>query len=162
MRALQSIDQMMQVMEAAVDVGINHIETSPPTDQQKFSSERCCSEAAVNPTQAADHKQIAARLCFAEGQRQLDRILERLGCQKLDNLAVHGINQQDHLDWALSGDGAALLDWAVSTGRVHQIGFSSHGSCDLIEQALQSEQFNSAACISTCWIHCDCHWPNGL
>ena len=143
MRALQSIDQMMQVMEAAVDVGINHIETSPAYGPAEIFIGEVLQRGCRQPNAGwVITSKLLPGLCLAEGQRQLDRILERLGCQKLDNLAVHGINRQDHLDWALSGDGAALLDWAVSTGRVHQIGFSSHGSCDLIEQALQSEQFN--------------------
>jgi hypothetical protein len=89
-------------------------------------------------------------LSFEEGQRRLDQILERLSCPQLDNLAVHGINREEHLDWALIGDGSRLLDWALSSGRVNQVGFSSHGSNPLIDRALRSQRF------SFCSLHL--HW----
>ena len=55
---------------------------------------------------------------------------------------MHGINRQEHLEWALSGEGAQLMEWALSSGRVTQLGFSSHGTNALIEQALRSQRFD--------------------
>ena len=151
MRALDSGSQMAEVLEAAAAAGINHLETAPAYGP----AERFLGEALrQNTRRASDHWVITSKLLpgltFEEGQRRLDQILERLGCQHLDNLAVHGINREEHLDWALMGDGSKLLDWALNSGRVTQVGFSSHGSNPLIDRALRSQRF------TFCSLHL--HW----
>ena len=151
MRALNSADQMAEVLDAAAAAGINHLETAPAYGP----AERFLGEALrQNNRTGSDHWIITSKLLpglgFEEGQRRLDQILERLGCPQLDNLAIHGINREEHLDWALLGDGARLLDWALRSGRVTQVGFSSHGSNPLIERALRSQRF------SFCSLHL--HW----
>ena len=60
---------------------------------------------------------------------------------QLTNLAVHGLNRPEHLEWALKGPGADLLTWAKDEGLVGQVGFSSHGTPELIEAALSSGSF---------------------
>ena len=81
-------------------------------------------------------------LSLQEGQEQLRALLQRLGLPRLHNLAVHGLNRPEHLNWALQGDGAELLAWALDQQLVGQVGFSSHGSNALIEQALASGRFS--------------------
>jgi hypothetical protein len=150
MRAVQSAEQMMQVLEAAADTGINHLETAPAYGPAEAFVGVALRHQCRSPEGGwVITSKLLPGLTLIEGQHQLDGMLSRLNCSRLDNLAVHGINRQDHLDWALSGDGAALLDWAVNSGRVQQVGFSSHGSA-------------SAACICICWIHSGCHWRCGL
>ena len=151
MRALNSAAQMAAVLEAAAMAGINHLETAPAYGP----AERFLGEALRQNSQtSSDHWVITSKLLpgltFEEGQRRLDQILERLGCRRLDNLAIHGINREDHLDWALLGDGSRLLEWALTSGRVTQVGFSSHGSNPLIDRALRSQRF------SFCSLHL--HW----
>jgi hypothetical protein len=142
---------MAEVLDAAAAAGINHLETAPAYGP----AERFLGEALrQNSRTGSDHWVITSKLLpglsFEEGQRRLDQILERLGCPQLDNLAIHGINREEHLDWALVGDGSRLLDWAVNSGRVSQVGFSSHGSNPLIDRALRSQRF------SFCSLHL--HW----
>ena len=151
MRALNSAAQMAEVLDAAAAAGINHLETAPAYGP----AERFLGEALRQNTRTgSDHWVITSKLLpglsFEEGQRRLDQILERLGCPQLDNLAIHGLNREEHLNWALLGDGAKLLDWAVSSGRVSQVGFSSHGNNPLIDRALRSQRF------SFCSLHL--HW----
>ena len=155
MRALDSAGQMATVLDAAASAGINHLETAPAYGP----AERFLGEALRrNTRRASDDWVITSKLLpgltLEEGQRRLDQILERLGCQHLDNLAIHGMNREEHLDWALEGDGSRLLDWALSSGRVTQVGFSSHGSYQLIDQALRSQRF------SFCSLHL--HWLDPL
>jgi predicted aldo/keto reductase-like oxidoreductase len=52
------------------------------------------------------------------------------------------LNRPEHLHWALEGDGAALLAWAQESGLAEAVGFTSHGSNALIEQALTSGRFS--------------------
>ena len=143
MRALGSVEQMASVLEAAAKIGIYDLETAPaygPAEQFLGEALKTCS---IHPPGGwVTTSKLLPGLSLAEGQHQLDAILQRLGIDALDNLAVHGINRQEHLDWALQGEGAQLLEWAVSSGRVMQLGFSSHGTNALIEQTLQSRIFS--------------------
>ena len=146
MRALTSVQQMTDVVEAAVAAGINHLETAPaygPAEDFLGQALAHVHNRGHDPdTGWVITSKILPGCSVDDGQRQLDGILRRLGISTLDNLAVHGINRPDHLDWALNGDGAALLDWALSTGRVGQVGFSSHGADALIETAISSGRFS--------------------
>ena len=143
MRAIGSVEQMASVLEAAAKIGINHIETAPaygPAEQ--FLGEALQHSSTIPEGGWVTTSKLLPGSSLVEGQHQLDAILHRLGLSTIDNLAVHGINRQEHLEWALSGDGAQLLEWAVSSGRVMQLGFSSHGTNALIEQALRSQRFD--------------------
>ncbi|BEV35916.1 aldo/keto reductase [Synechococcus sp. M16CYN] len=143
MRALSSVEHMARVLEAAVDIGINHLETAPaygPAEQ--FLGEALRSSSKIPQGNWVITSKLLPGLTFEEGQRQLNSILQRLGVKTLDNLAIHGINLPEHLDWVLQGDGAHLLDWALASGRVTQLGFSSHGSFALIKSALDCKRFS--------------------
>ena len=145
MRALTSSAQMTAVLNAALDAGINHLETAPADGP----AEQFLGEAIANLERSgrakANHWVITSKLLpglsLAEGQQQIKAILKRLNRDRIDNLAVHGLNRADHLEWALSGDGSGLLDWALSSGRVGQIGFSSHGNQPLIRDAIACGRF---------------------
>ena len=143
MRAICSVEQMASVLETAAKIGINHLETAPaygPAEQ--FLGEALQHSSALPEGGWVTTSKLLPGSSLVEGQHQLDAILHRLGLSTLDNLAVHGINRQEHLEWALSGDGAQLMEWALSSGRVTQLGFSSHGTNALIEQALRSQRFD--------------------
>lgn len=146
MRALASAQQMGAVLKAALDAGINHLETAPaygPAERFLGQALHHLQEQGAGPEGGwVITSKLLPGLSFRDGQRQLQAILDRLGLQQLDNLAVHGLNRQEHLDWALHGEGAALLDWALGSGRVQQIGFSSHGSQALIQAAIATERFD--------------------
>lgn len=145
MRATGSAAQMASVLQAAVAAGINHIETAPAYGPaESFLGLALTDLRQQQPELAADlviTSKLLPGLSLEEGQQQLRQILERLGLPQLHNLAVHGLNRSEHLEWALRGEGSALLAWAQAEGLVQQVGFSSHGSNDLIEEALASEQF---------------------
>ena len=145
MRALDGSPQMEAVLRAAVAAGVNHIETAAAYGPAEtflgqglaiLGSEGIAPEGGwlITSKIMPGHDQAAA-------QEQLRAMLERLGVARLDGLAVHGINRPEHLDWAIHGPGAELLAWALGEGLVSQVGFSSHGSTALIEQALATGRF---------------------
>jgi predicted aldo/keto reductase-like oxidoreductase len=160
MRATTSPQQMAAVLEAALAAGINHIETAPA-----YGPAEGYLGSALQALQRRDpqtHQQLVITskllpgLSLSEGQLQLRSILERLGLAQLHNLAVHGLNRPEHLSWVLEGPGADLLAWALGEGLVGQVGFSSHGSLQLIEQALASGRF------SFCSLHVHLFDPSRL
>ena len=142
MRALGSVEQMSEVLQAAVLAGINHLETAPAYGPAEDFLGQALQRADRQPDGGwVMTSKLLPGLSLREGKHQLLKILERLGCNKLDNLAIHGLNRPEHLDWALQGDGRDLLDWAQGEGHTVQVGFSSHGSQDLIATAISSGRF---------------------
>ncbi len=146
MRALDSPAQMEAVLRAALAVGINHLETAPaygPAERFLGQALRRLQHEGAAPSGGW---RITSKLLpgseLASAQRQLQAILERLGVPRLSHLAVHGLNRPEHLHWALEGDGAALLAWAQERGLAEAVGFTSHGSPELIEAALTSGRFS--------------------
>lgn len=146
MRATGSPSQMAAVLDAAIAAGINHVETAPAYGAAElYLGQALKTLAARDPgvhNQLVITSKVLPGLTLNDGQQQLRAILERLGLPQLHNLAVHGLNRPEHLHWALGGPGAELLAWALGEGLVGQVGFSSHGSNTLIEQALASGRFN--------------------
>jgi len=154
MRAIDSAAQMEAVLRAAVAAGLNHIETAAAYGPAETFLGQGLTRLHREGVVPAGGWLITSKLLpgpdLATAQEQLRAMLKRLGVPRLDGLAVHGINRSEHLDWALSGPGAALLAWATGEGLVGQIGFSSHGDTPLIERALASGRF------TFCSLHL--HW----
>ena len=145
MRALGSPSQMEAVLRAALAAGINHLETAPAYGPAETFLGQALAALQRDNLGPSDGWRITSKLLpgpdLATGQGQLRSILARLGVAQLTNLAVHGLNRPEHLEWALKGPGADLLAWAKDEGLVGQVGFSSHGTPELIEAALSSGSF---------------------
>ena len=146
MRALQAPDQMLSVLRAAHTAGVNHLETAPAYGPAESFLGDALAQLQSEGVQPEGHgwvitTKLLPGLTLDEGQAALKASLERLGIHRLDNLAIHGLNLDSHLDWALHGEGARLIDWALNSGTVGQVGFSSHGSNALIHQAIDSQRF---------------------
>ena len=150
MRALESSRVLERVVDAALETGINHIETAPAYGPaEAFLGEVLAGLAERDPIGRSELVLTSKLLPgsgegvgLAEGLAQLRSSLRRLGIPRLDNLAVHGLNTDAHLAWALQGAGAELIEAAVAEGLVGQVGFSSHGAYGLIETALASGRFS--------------------
>ncbi|MFM7267993.1 MAG: aldo/keto reductase [Cyanobium sp.] len=149
MRALDSQATLAEVLDAAIAVGINHIETAPAYGPaETFLGQALAAleqrDPALRQALVLTTKLLPGRaegVGRAEGLQQLRDSLARLGVERLDNLAVHGLNTPEHLAWVLQGAGGELLEAAQAEGLVRQVGFSSHGATDLIAAALESGRF---------------------
>jgi len=149
MRALESSRVLERVVDAALASGINHIETAPAYGPAEAFLGEVLARLAERDPIGRSELVLTSKLLpgsgegvgLAEGLEQLRSSLRRLGIPRLDNLAVHGLNTEAHLAWALEGAGAQLIEAALSEGLVGQVGFSSHGSYGLIESALASGRF---------------------
>ncbi|MCT0207047.1 aldo/keto reductase [Synechococcus sp. CS-1332] len=145
MRALDSPEAMDAVLVAALAAGINHIETAPGYGPAEAFLGRALQRLGERDPAGHAALVLTSKLLpgpdLEDGRSQLRACLKRLGIERLDNLAVHGLNQPEHLTWALSGPGAELLAWATGEGLVGQVGFSSHGDTALIAAALESGRF---------------------
>ena len=146
MRALSSPEQMLSVLRGALAAGINHLETAPAYGPaEDFLGQALAQLGEEQRTPSEGHWVITSKLLpgqsLSSGRQALEASLHRLGITRLDNLAIHGLNLESHLDWALTGEGARLIEWALASGKVGQVGFSSHGSNALIDRAIASDRF---------------------
>jgi predicted aldo/keto reductase-like oxidoreductase len=145
MRALASADQLQAVLEAALALGINHLETAPAYGPSQRFIGKALVKLRLNRSQLVVTSKLLPGLSLEQGRQLLCQSLDDLGLDRLDNLAVHGLNRPEHLQWALRGPGSELLSWALTEGLVGQVGFSSHGSNQLIAAALASGSFRFAS-----------------
>ncbi|WP_204138383.1 aldo/keto reductase [Halomicronema sp. CCY15110] len=143
MRSLSTADTFAATVSAAIDQGINHIETARGYGQSevllgqtlqrlgKATRDRLIITTKIPPT--ADAATMAAHI---------DESLQRLQVDAIDCLAVHGLNTPEHLAWVQAPDGCMIaLQAAQQAGKVRHIGFSTHGSLALIQQAIRTGLF---------------------
>ncbi|TAD78421.1 MAG: aldo/keto reductase [Oscillatoriales cyanobacterium] len=142
MRCLSSPEQAATVLQSAIALGINHLETA----RGYGASEAFLGQAIAAGLVPRDRVVITTKLLpagdVAEIDRALDESLDRLQTDYIDCLAIHGINQPEHLDWA--GDrtsGMAAIHRALADRRIRHLGFSTHGPLELILQAIANEPF---------------------
>lgn len=119
----------------ALEVGINHIETARgygSSERQlglvlpQFPREDLIVQTKIGPK--ADAEQFREEF--------LDS-LERLQLEHVDLLAIHGINNEEKLEWSI-GDGGCfeMAQQLRREGKVRYIGFATHGPVDIINRAL--------------------------
>ena len=76
-------------------------------------------------------------------EAELELSFQKLGCRRLDLLAIHGINLPKHLTYTIRPGGCleVVRRWQQD-GKVGNVGFSTHGSTDLIIRAIQTNEFD--------------------
>ena len=100
-----------------------------------------------------DHRllqsKVPPRANPADFEAELELTFERLNCQRLDLLAIHGINLPEHLEQTLRPSGCmdVVRRWQAD-GRIGHVGFSTHGPTDLI----------TASCNSGAFDYVNLHW----
>ena len=131
-------------LEKAVAAGFHHIETA----RHYGTSER---QLGTLLEQVRDPERILQTKVPPNPdpevfEAELEISFERLGLEaggRLDLLAIHGINREDHLDQTLRPGGCmeVVRRWQAE-GRIGHVGFSTHGSLALIEAAIATDQFD--------------------
>ena len=76
-------------------------------------------------------------------EQELELSLRRLGSEKIDLLAIHGINLPEHLDMTIRPNGCleVVRRWQKD-GLVGHIGFSTHARVDLIIRTIETGLFD--------------------
>ncbi|MDE2715354.1 MAG: aldo/keto reductase, partial [Verrucomicrobiota bacterium] len=140
----------------AVEVGINHIETA-----RGYGS----SEMQLGPVlKKLPRKKLIVQTKVApfanprEFLETFQKSLDYLQLDHVDLLSLHGINNQEILDWSLGPTGCvAAARWLQKEGRVRHVGFSTHATTDLILKAIESDAFDY---VNLHWYFVnDLNWP---
>ena len=143
----------------SVELGINHIETA----RGYGSSERQL--GLVLPTfpreQLIVQTKIAPNGDPAQFRREVEESLERLQLGYIDLLGLHGINTFEMLWQSVRPGGClAVARELQREGKVRHVGFSTHGSLDLILAAIRTEVFGGFDYINLHWYYIfQRNWP---
>ena len=137
----ESQANLLRTLQRAVDHGFHHVETA----RHYGSSERQLGWAL--PDTPDPHRILQSKVPPRDDPAEFEDLLsltfDRLGCDRLELLAIHGINQPRHLDLALRSGGCleVVRRWQKD-GRIGHVGFSTHGPVDLIATACDSGAFD--------------------
>ena len=142
MRCLDSPQTTRQTIQKAIALGINHFETARGYGQ----SERYLGQALKDLAVPREEIYITTKLSPTSDRQQMslwiDESLSRLQVDYIDCLAIHGINTRSHLARAIYPDGCLKsIQAAISQGKIRHLGFSTHGSLDLILAAIETDLF---------------------
>jgi uncharacterized protein len=142
MRCLDSQEQMTATITAALAAGVNHLETASGYGESEtflgntlktIERDRYILTTKVCPTPDAE-----------EFRQTLEQSFSRLQINEtdyIDCLALHGVNTFDHLDWIQNGCMAIVQEF-ISAGKIKHVGFSTHGSLELIQAAIDTNLFS--------------------
>ena len=143
MRCLTSEDETRKTVQRAIDLGINHLETARGYGKSeeylglslKFGlsvpREKLYITTKLPPT--ADKGQMS---------QWIEESLSRLDLNYLDCLAIHGLNTWKHLAWLEADNGCReAIEAAMAEGKIRHLGFSTHGSLELILAAIETGFF---------------------
>ena len=140
----------------ALELGINHIETARGygTSEMQLGAvlPHLPREKMIVQTKVAPHASAAEFL------KTFETSMNYLKLDHVDFLSLHGINHRETFDWAMKKGGC--LDAArqlQKEGRCRHIGFSTHGTTDIILEAIRSGEFDY---VNLHWYFVnDLNWP---
>ncbi|UZQ54140.1 aldo/keto reductase [Trichothermofontia sichuanensis B231] len=142
MRYLGSERLAKQTIEAAIAAGINHIETAPSYGQSEIYLGQALRELNIPRSQIYLTTKVLPTSDANTLQQGIEDSLRRLQTDYVDCLAIHGINTGEHLDWITQSQGCLqVLQAAIEQRKIHHLGFSTHGSLELILAALGTQLF---------------------
>jgi predicted aldo/keto reductase-like oxidoreductase len=133
-------ERLESCIHRSLEVGINHIETARGYGSSevqlgqilpKLPRDKMIVQTKVGPSDAAEY------------QKTFDHSMSRLKLDHVDLLSFHGINTPELLETTLKKGGALEVGRRLQReGRVRFLGFSTHGSCETITNAINTGEFD--------------------
>ncbi|MEN9358658.1 MAG: hypothetical protein RL095_193 [Verrucomicrobiota bacterium] len=132
-------ENLRRTIHRAFELGINHFETARGYGSSEIQMgpviaelprDKIILQTKVQPR--ADPKEFEAEIVTS---------FSNLGLDRIDLLAIHGINTQEHLDWVESHCLEICEHWR-QRGFFRFLGFSTHGQTELIRRSIATEAFD--------------------
>jgi len=128
-------------LDRALELGITHVETA-----RGYGT----SEAQLGPALARHRRdrfvlqtKLRPSPNVREFEAQLEESFQLLKVDYLDLFAMHGVNDQDSVDWSLAPGGCLeVVERWRKQGRIRHIGFSTHAPQPLILRMLETDRFD--------------------
>lgn len=142
MRCLDSWESFQATLNRGLDLGINHIETARGYGSSerwlgRWLQEKGRPQGLVLTTKIPPLPDLTTMAAY------LQDCHARLAGEPIDCLALHGLNTWEHLAWVQQPEGCmAAVRQAQAEGWIGHVGFSSHGSRQLIEAAISTGLFD--------------------
>ncbi|AKG22333.1 aldo/keto reductase [Calothrix sp. 336/3] len=134
-------ENLEATIHQAVELGINHIETARGYGSSEmqlgqilpyFPREKLIVQTKVSPQENSEN--------FL---REFETSLRNLRLDYVDLFSLHGINNLELLEYSVRPGGCLEVAKKLQAqGKVRHIGFSTHGSTDIIVQTLNTNQFD--------------------
>ncbi|WP_026734067.1 aldo/keto reductase [Fischerella sp. PCC 9605] len=134
-------ENLEATIRRAIEVGINHIETARGYGSSEMQLGRILPK--LPREQLIVQTKVSPRADAKEFQRNFEKSLRNLRLDYVDLLGIHGINNAELLDYSIRPGGCLEVARKLQAqGKVRFIGFSTHGSTDIIIQAIHTNQFD--------------------
>ncbi len=147
-----SQNNLRAIVERAMQLGINHFETA----RGYGSSERQLGLILqdLQGSEITVQTKISANPDPDDFSRQFLDSLERLGLERVDLLAIHGINDHRTLWYSCRKNGClAAARRLQAQGKVGHIGFSGHGSNEIMLAAIRHEKDGGFDYLNLHWYY---------
>jgi uncharacterized protein len=136
-----SQENLQATLDRALELGITHVETA-----RGYGT----SEAQLGPALARHRRdrfilqtKVRPSPDVKEFEAQLEESMQLLRVDHLDLFAIHGVNDQDSVDWSLAAGGCLeVVERWRKGGRIRAIGFSTHAPQPLILRMLETGRFD--------------------
>ena len=149
-------ENIERTIQRALELGINHIETARgygTSEMQlgwilpKLPRDRIIVQTKVGPTGKA-----------GDFLKTFDQSMRNLGLDHVDLLSIHGVNNEQLLDFTIKRGGCLEAAHRLKAdGRARHIGFSTHAPCDAILRAIGTGGFEY---VNLHWYFVnDFNWP---
>jgi len=117
MRATDSLEKMYGIIKNAYYEGINHIETAPSYGDAELLIGNSIKKLALEDNIPEKNWVITTKVLpkgdFEYLKNNFKNSLKNLNREKINNLAIHGLNLKQHLDWVLAGEGKNFISWIL-------------------------------------------------
>jgi uncharacterized protein len=125
----------------SLELGINHIETANGYGTSEYQIGKLLPKLDRNSYIL--QSKIQPHALVEDFQKDFEDSMSCLQVDHLDLMGIHGINNQERLDWTIRKGGCLnrAKEWKKQ-GRINHIGFSTHGSTDIIIQAIETGEFD--------------------
>jgi len=142
MRCLASPQITRETIARGIALGINHLETAPAYGKSEVYVGQALQDLAISRQDIYLTTKLSPTLNREQATLAIDSSLKKLQVDYIDCLAIHGINTQSHLESSTNPHGClAAIQTAIHQGKIRHLGFSTHGSLDLIIAAIETNLF---------------------
>ena len=139
---LASPQTSRQTIKRAIALGINHLETARAYGQSELYLGQALQDLTIDRQKIYLTTKLSPTPDPQQMSRWIDESLTKLQVDYIDCLAIHGINTQTDLEMITDSNGCLLpITAAMKQGKIRHLGFSTHGSLELILAAIETDLF---------------------
>jgi len=129
------------ILNIANKHGLNHIETAKYYGTSEIQLGKCFK--TTNNIPGIIQTKIPPNSDPKIFESDVMSSFEKLQVKKIDLIAIHGINSQEHLHYSIKSGGCVdILRNLQKENLIGSIGFSTHGESSLIEEAISTNLFD--------------------